>query len=157
SREREAGDPQPLPYLSDKDNLASGALDITLDAYMITQRMRDAGAAPARVTRTNFKHMYWNFAQMLTHHASNGCSLQPGDILGSGTTSGQTDDSRACLAEISSRGSKPFTLPNGESRSYLVDGDEVIFRGRAERDGAVGIGFGECRGIVLPAVAWPAA
>ena len=157
SRERAAGDPQPLPYLSDKDNLASGALDITLDAYMVTKRMRDAGEAPARVTRTNFKHMYWNFAQMLTHHASNGCSLQPGDILGSGTTSGPTDDSRACMAEISSRGSKPFNLPNGESRTYLVDGDEVLFRGRAERDGAVGIGFGECRGIVLPAVAWPSA
>jgi fumarylacetoacetase len=157
SRERAAGDPQPLPYLSDEDNLASGALDITLDAYIITKRMRDAGEAPARVTRTNFKHMYWNFAQMLTHHASNGCSLQPGDILGSGTTSGPTDDSRACLAEISARGSKPFNLPNGESRTYLVDGDEVIFRGRAERDGAVGIGFGECRGIVLPALAWPSA
>lgn len=157
SRERAAGDPQPLPYLTDKDNLASGALDITLDAYMVTKRMRDAGEAPARVTRTNFKHMYWNFAQMLTHHASNGCSLQPGDILGSGTTSGPADDSRACMAEISSRGSKPFNLPNGESRTYLVDGDEVIFRGRAERHGAVGIGFGECRGIVLPAVAWPSA
>ena len=97
-RERAASDPQPLPYLSDKDNLASGALDITLDAYMVTKRMRDAHEAPARVTRTNFKHMYWNFAQMLTHHASNGCSLQPGDILGSGTTSGPTDDSRACMA-----------------------------------------------------------
>ena len=157
SRERAAGDPQPLPYLSDKDNLASGALDITLDAYMVTKRMRDAGEAPAGVTRTNFKHMYWNFAQMLTHHASNGCSLQPGDILGCGTTSGPTDGSRACMAEISSRGSKPFNLPNSESRTYLVDGDKVIFRGRAERDGAVGIGYGECCGIVLPAVAWPSA
>lgn len=157
SRERAAGDPQPLPYLNDPANLAAGGLDITLDAYLVTARMRSEGAAPARVTRTNFRHMYWNFAQMLTHHASNGCSLQPGDILGSGTTSGPTDESRACLAEISQRGSKPITLPNGETRTYLLDGDEVIFRGRAERDGFAGIGFGECRGVVLPAVAWPAA
>jgi fumarylacetoacetase len=157
SRERAAGDPQPLPYLSDASDRAAGGLDITLDAYLVTARMRAEGAAPARVTRTNFRHMYWTFGQMLTHHASNGCSLQPGDILGSGTASGPTDDSRACLAEISSRGSKPFNLPNGETRSYLLDGDEVIFRGRAERDGFVGIGFGECRGVVLPAVAWPSA
>jgi fumarylacetoacetase len=157
SRERAAGDPQPLPYLDDPENLTSGALDIILDAYMLTARMRSDGVAPARVTRTNFKHMYWTFAQMLTHHASNGCSLQPGDVLGSGTTSGPTDDSRACLAEISARGSKPFSLPGGESRTYLQDGDEVIFHGRAERDGFVGIGFGECRSVVLPAVAWPSA
>ena len=157
SRERATGDPQPLPYLSDPGNLASGALDITLDAYLVTPRMKADGSAPARVTQTNFRHMYWNFAQMLTHHTSNGCNLQPGDILGSGTTSGPTDDSRACLAEISLRGSKPFSLPSGESRTYLQDGDEVIFRGRAERDGFVGIGFGECRGMVLPAVAWPSA
>jgi fumarylacetoacetase len=156
-RERAAGDPQPLPYLSDPDNLASGALDLTLEAYMVTPRMKADRAPPAPVTRTNFRHMYWNFAQMLTHHASNGCNLQPGDLLGSGTTSGPTDDSRACLAEISLRGSKPFTLPNGETRTYLQDGDEVIFRGRAERDGFVGIGFGECRGVVLPAVPWPSA
>ena len=155
SRERAAGDPQPLPYLSDPGDRALGGIDITLDAYLLTPRMRTAGAAPARVTRTNFRHMYWTFAQMLTHHASNGCSLQPGDILASGTTSGPTDDSRACLAEISARGSKPFALPSGESRTYLQDGDEVVFRGRAERDGHVGIGFGECRGVVLPAVTWP--
>ena len=157
SRERAAGDPQPLPYLSDPENLASGGLDITLDAYILTARLRTAGAPPTRVTRTNFRHMYWNFAQMLTHHASNGCSLQPGDLLGSGTTSGPTEDSRACLAEISARGSKPLNLPNGETRTYLQDGDEVIFRGRAERAGYVTIGFGECRGVVLPAVAWPSA
>lgn len=156
SRERAAGDPQALSYLSDPADRSLGGLDITLDAYLLTPRMRDAGAAPARVTRTNFRHMYWTFAQMLTHHASNGCSLRPGDILASGTTSGPTDDSRACLAEISARGSKPFTLPSGETRTYLQDGDEAIFRGRAERDGYVGIGFGECRGAVLPAVPWPA-
>jgi fumarylacetoacetase len=157
SRERAAGDPQPLPYLSDPDNLAAGALDITLDAYMLTARMRTNGSAPARVTRTYFRHMYWNFAQMLTHHASNGCNLQPGDLLGSGTASGPTDDSRACLAEISARGSAPFGLLSGESRTYLQDGDEVIFRARAERAGHTAIGFGECRGMVLPAVPWPSA
>ncbi len=152
SRDRAAGDPEPLPYLTSAENEAHGALDITLDAYWLTPRMRREGSPPARMTRTNFRHMYWNFAQMLTHHTSNGCSLQPGDLLGSGTTSDPTNDSRACLAEVSQRGTKSFTLANGEVRTYLLDGDEVIFRGRAERAGYVSIGFGECRGTVLPAI-----
>ena len=99
--------------------------------------MRADGAKPTRITRTNFIHMYWTFAQMLTHHMSNGCNLQPGDLLGSGTTSGPLDENRACLNELTNRGTHALALPNGETRGYLVDGDEVIFRGRAKRNGFV--------------------
>ncbi len=154
-RERTAGEPAPLAYLTTPQDAAEGGLAVALLAYLVTQRMRRDGLAPAAVTRTNFRHMYWTFAQMLTHHASNGCSLQPGDLIGSGTTSGPTDELRACLAEISQRGATPLKLPNGETRGFLEDGDEVIFRGRAERDGFVGIGFGECRAQISPALEWP--
>jgi fumarylacetoacetase len=154
---RPAGDPAPLPYLHSASDQASGGLDLTLDAYLLTPRMRREGAALARIVRTNFIHMYWTFAQMLTHHMSNGCNLRPGDLLGSGTASGPLDENRACLAEITDRGTRPLTLPNGETRVWLEDGDEVIFRARAERDGFVSVGFGECRGRIEPAPAWPSA
>jgi fumarylacetoacetase len=154
-RERTADEPEPLAYLTTPEDAAAGGLDLALTAYLVTPRMRLEGSTPAVMTRTNFRHMYWSFAQMLTHHASNGCSLQPGDLLGSGTTSGSTDESRACLAEISQRGATLLKLPNGETRAFLDDGDEVIFRGRAERNGFVGIGFGECRAQISPAVEWP--
>src|SRR5262249_49026254 len=154
---RPATDPAPLPYLCSAADQASGGLDLTLDAYLLTPRMRREGSAPARIARTNFIHMYWTFAQMLTHHMSNGCNLMPGDLLGSGTTSGPLDDNRACLSEITGRGAHMFTLPNGETHTWLEDGDEVIFRARAERDGFVAIGFGECRAPLEPAPAWPMA
>jgi fumarylacetoacetase len=129
-------------------------MDIRLEALLLTPRMREAGQAPARITLTNFRNMYWTFAQMVTHHMSNGCNLLPGDVLGSGTASGPTDDSRACYSEIT-EGTKPLALPNGETRLWLEDGDEIIFRGRAERAGHVPIGFGECRGVIAPAPEWP--
>jgi fumarylacetoacetase len=147
-------DPQPLPYLTCPRDQAEGLMDIGLEALLLTPRMREAGQAPARITLTNFQTMYWTFAQMVTHHMSNGCNLMPGDVLGSGTASGPTDDSRACYSEIT-EGRNPVTLPNGETRLWLEDGDEIIFRGRAERPGAVPIGFGECRGRIDPAPAWP--
>jgi fumarylacetoacetase len=155
ARQRGAGEPAPLPYLASPTNEAEGGIDIVLEAFILTPKMQTTGTAPSRVTSTNFRHMYWTLAQMLTHHASNGCKFVPGDLLGSGTCSGPTDDSRACLAELSQRGTAALTLAGGESRTYLLDGDEVIFRGRCERAGFVGIGFGECRGTVLPAPAWP--
>lgn len=99
--------------------------------------------------------MYWTFAQMLIHHTSNGCNLNPGDVLGSGTISGPTDESRACLAELTERGTALYDLGNGERRGYLLDGDEVVFSGRASRDGFVSIGFGDYRGRIDPAPAWP--
>ncbi|MBV9539176.1 MAG: fumarylacetoacetate hydrolase family protein, partial [Acidisphaera sp.] len=153
---RPEGDPRPFPYLLGASDQREGGLDITLEAYLHTPRMRSEGKPPSRVTRTNFVHMYWTFAQMLTHHASNGCNLRPGDLLASGTTSGPTDESRACLAELTERGTQTYDIGGGERRRYLEDGDEVIFRGRASREGFVSIGFGECRGRVAPAPAWPA-
>ncbi|HUZ75900.1 MAG TPA: fumarylacetoacetase [Stellaceae bacterium] len=152
---RADGDPKPLPHLYAKTDQEEGGIDLAMEAYILTPRMRERGVAPSRVTATNFKHMYWTFAQMVAHHMSNGCNLQPGDLLASGTCSGPSDDSRACLAELSARGSADIHLANGEVRRYLADGDEVIFRARAAREGHIAIGFGECRGRIEPAVPWP--
>ncbi|MSQ19796.1 MAG: fumarylacetoacetase [Betaproteobacteria bacterium] len=154
---RAPDDPKPLPYLFDKENEEEGGIDLKLEAYLVTPRMRAANAMPARISATNLTTLYWTFGQMLTHHASNGCNLLPGDLLGSGTTSGPTDESRACLAELSAYDAVDISLPNGETRRFLGDGDEVILRARAERAGAVTIGFGECRGRIDPAEPWPMA
>jgi fumarylacetoacetase len=148
---RPPGDPTPLPYLTGASDRSQGGLDVQLEAWLLTPRMRARGDNPHRLSSGNFRDMYWTLAQLLTHHASNGCNLQPGDLLGSGTVSGAADSSRGCLLELTARGTAPLRLPNGEERHYLEDGDEVILRGFAERDGARRIGFGECRGVVLPA------
>jgi fumarylacetoacetase len=150
--ERAVGDPEPLPYLDSPDNRAHGALDITLDVYLSSRAMRDCGDAPLRVSRSSFTQMYWTVAQMLTHHTSNGCNLRPGDLLGSGTVSGDAKDSRGCLLELTWRGAEPLQLPSGETRRFLEDGDEVVFRGYCEREGWRRVGFGECRGVVLPSL-----
>jgi fumarylacetoacetase len=146
------------PWIVTTDALApfrlaesTSAFDIELEARIQTAVMRARADEPYVVTRTNFRHMYWTFAQMIAHHASNGCNLRSGDLLGSGTASGPEDASRACLAEITARGKSTIALPNGQQRTWLEDGDEVILRGRASRDGYVSIGFGECRGVVEPA------
>jgi len=154
---RPASDPAALAYLTSQRERENGGFDLKLRASIVTRRMREARQGAERITSTNFKHMYWTFAQMLAHHTSNGCNLMPGDLIGSGTASGPSEESRACLAEITSRGTNPITLSNGETRSWLEDGDEVIFRARAEREGFTPIGFGECRGIIGPALDWPAA
>lgn len=146
-------EPPPLPHLDSAWNRAMGALGIRMQALILTPRMRAEGTAPAVLTDTDFAHLYWTCAQMVAHHGSNGCNLLPGDLLGSGTASGPEDSARACLAEILLTG--PVTLPNGETRNYLLDGDEIIFRARAEAPGATPIGFGECRGEIAPAIAWP--
>jgi fumarylacetoacetase len=148
---RGAGDPAPLPYLSDPRDQAAGGIDVTLEVWLLTAGMRAAGQAPHRLTAGNFKDMYWTVAQLLAHHTSNGCNLRPGDLIGSGTVSGPTKDSRGCLLELTQRGAEPVRLPNGEARAFLEDGDEIILRGHASRPGARRIGFGECRGLVLPA------
>ncbi len=150
---RPAGDPTPLPYLADRNDAAHGGLALTLEVWLLTEKMRAAGGTPHRLSSGNFQQMYWTLAQLLTHHASNGCNLQPGDLLGSGTVSGPTPDSRGCLLELTARGTEPLRLPDGEERRFLEDGDEVILRGYAERPGARRIGLGECRGRVLPAQA----
>ena len=153
--QRPRGDPSPLAYLNSQSDQAAGGFNIELDAYLSTSRMRAEGVEPVRIARTNFIHMYWTFAQMLTHHMSNGCNLQPGDLLGSGTTSGPLDENRACLNELTDRGARPLKLPNGETRGYLEDEDEVIFRARARREGSISIGFGDCRARVEVSPAWP--
>jgi fumarylacetoacetase len=145
---RDQGDPQPLAYLDDADDRARGGFDVTLEASLLTAKMRAAGLPPHRLSRSEAKTLYWTPAQMLTHHASNGCNLRPGDLFGSGTVSGPTDDSRACLLEITRRGVDPVSLPGGETRTFLADGDEVVVRGWCERAGAARIGFGECRGTI---------
>ena len=145
---RHAADPQPLAYLDDAGDRARGGFDVTLEAALLTARMRDAGMAPHRLSKSEAKSLYWTPAQMVTHHASNGCNLRPGDLIGSGTVSGPTDDSRGCLLEITRRGAEPVMLPTGETRTFLADGDEVILKGWCERGGAGRIGFGECRGTV---------
>ena len=146
-----AEDPQPLPYLSSADNSAQGGLDIHLEALIETPKMRDAKAAPARFTQPNYRHAYWTAAQMVAHHTVNGCNLQPGDLLGTGTLSGPTLDQACALIELTTGGKNPIQLPNGESRTWLEDGDTIILRGWCEKPGAARIGFGECVGTVLPA------
>ncbi len=145
---RPAGDPAPLPYLFDAGDQAHGGLDITIEVWLRTARMHATGDAPVRLSSGNARDMYWTVAQLLAHHASNGCNLQPGDLLGSGTISGADRGSRGCLLELAWRGSEPVRLPNGEDRRFLEDGDEVILRGHCAREGFVRIGFGDCSGEV---------
>jgi fumarylacetoacetase len=148
-----AQDPPVPPHLDSAWNRAHGALSIRMTAAILTPRMRTEGAPPFVLTETGFARMYWTAAQMVAHHASNGCNLLPGDLLGSGTVSGPEESARACLAEIGLTG--PVRLPNGETRRWLEDGDEIILRARAEAPGAVPIGFGECRAVIAPAPTWP--
>jgi fumarylacetoacetase len=145
---RPAGDPAPLPHLLDPDDQARGAFAIDFEVLLLTRSMRDAGAAPHPLSRSNAAMLYWTVAQMVAHHTSNGCNLQPGDLFGSGTVSGTEPGSEGCLLEMTRGGRNPVTLPNGETRRYLEDGDTVIFRARCHRDGYVTIGFGECCGVV---------
>jgi fumarylacetoacetase len=147
---RAEGDPQPLPYLHDDDNERAGGFAITLEVLISTSRMRANGHAPMRVSLGSFTTMYWTVAQLVTHHTSNGCNLQPGDLIASGTVSGPTPESRGCLLERTWRGSEPLTLPDGESRRFLEDGDEVVMRGWCERAGYRRIGLGDCRGVIVP-------
>jgi len=145
---RAAGDPAPLPYLLAAEDQARGGLDITVEVFLASRSMRDAGIPPLRISRGNFRDTYWTIAQMLAHHASNGCNLRTGDLFGSGTVSGPTRDSLGCLLELTRRGAEPFHLFEGEERRYLEDGDEVVLRAYCQREGSVRIGFGECRGLL---------
>ncbi|CAN5748070.1 fumarylacetoacetase [soil metagenome] len=150
--ERDAGDPQPLDYLASEANEKFGGLDIKLDVYIQTEKMRSENIEPHLLSRSNLKDLYWTIGQMLTHHASNGCNLQTGDLMATGTVSGQEDSERGCLLEMTKRGAEPVTLPSGETRKFLEDGDEIIMKGFCEREGFRRIGFGECRGRIVPAV-----
>ncbi|MEX2154309.1 MAG: fumarylacetoacetase [Gemmatimonadaceae bacterium] len=145
---RPAGDPAPLPYLSDAADQQRGGIDLTLEVWLRSAAMRANDAAPMLVSRGRFRDMYWTVGQMVAQHASNGCNLQPGDLIASGTVSGPSKESRGCLLERTWRGSEALELPTGERRAFLEEGDEVIMRGYAEREGFRRIGLGECVGVV---------
>jgi fumarylacetoacetase len=146
--ERPSSDPAVPAYLDSPANRDEGGLEVRLEALLSTEAMRRRGEPPQRIVATNFRHIYWTLAQMLAHHASNGCDMRPGDLFASGTVSGPEDEAKACLMEANERGTRPLQLPHGETRLWLQDGDEVQIRGRAEREGFVGIGFGPCDGRV---------
>ena len=146
---RASGDPSPLGYLQDSHDQRRGAFSIFVEVHLATERMRNEGIPPMRVSRGSFADMYWTLGQMVTHHASNGCNLRPGDLIASGTVSGPENDARGCLLERTWRGTEPLDLPTGERRAFLENGDEVIMRGYAEREGFRRIGFGECRGVII--------
>jgi fumarylacetoacetase len=148
---RQPGDPEPLPYLDAPENLERGGIDLILETLLCSKQMRARGTKPLALSRGNFREMYWTVAQLIAHHASNGCNLRPGDLLASGTVSGPDKGSRGCLLELTWRGTDPIGLPGGEERRFLEDGDEVIFRASAQREGFARIGFGECRGSIMPA------
>ena len=159
--QRDSEDPRPLGYLASDSNSQFGGIDLQLEVYLLTEQMQHQGFEPKLLTRGSFTNLYWTFAQMLTHHSSNGCNLRPGDMLGSGTVSGLTRDSRGCMLELTWDGDQqnalpgsqrtPIKLPTGEERKFLADGDSVIFRGFCETSDHRRIGFGVCTGQVLPA------
>jgi fumarylacetoacetase len=143
-------DPAPLPHLRDERDRNHGGFDIRVDVHLSTARMRETGAAPFRVSQASFLDMYWTPAQMIAHHTSNGCNLRPGDLIASGTISGAAPDAAGCLLERTLGGKQALALPGGETRRFLEDGDEVILSGYCERPGFRRIGFGECRGTIVP-------
>jgi fumarylacetoacetase len=149
---RPAGDPQPLPHLTDAADQQGGALDLELEVLLQTEQMRERAIAPHRIARSNARHLYWTVAQLVAHHASGGCNLQPGDLFGTGTISAPSVEGYGSILETTRGGKEPIRLPSGEERRFLEDGDEVFLRARGVREGFASIGFGECRAVVLPAL-----
>lgn len=149
---RDPADPQPMPYLTSAANSEAGGFDVELECLLETAQMRESGQAPVSLSRSNFKHSYWTVAQMVAHHSVNGCQLKAGDLFGSGTQSGPDPKEAGSLLELSNGGKQSIELGNGETRTFLEDGDCVIMRGFCAKDGAVRIGFGEVTGTVLPAL-----
>jgi len=144
---RPEGDPQPLPYLDSPFNREAGAFDIALEVWLKTPKMAKA----ARLSQSNALDAYWTAAQLLAHHTVNGCNLQTGDLLGTGTLSGPQPGQGGSLLELSRGGQQPLVLPGGETRSFLEDGDSVALRAFCEAPGAVRIGFGSVTGTIAPA------
>ena len=149
--DRPASHPQPLDYLESADNRQRGGFDIRIESWLSSQKMRDAGETDFRLSHSSFSHSYWSVAQMIAHHTVGGCNMRPGDLVGSGTQSGPTEQEAAALIEITRGGKQPISLPNGEKRTFLEDGDTVVLKGWCEAEGFRRIGFGECRGTVLQA------
>lgn len=148
---RGPSEPQPLPYLASDANRAKGAYDVRMEVLLTTEQSRAGKQAPARLSGSNFRDAYWNVAQLITHHTVNGCNLQPGDMLGTGTLSGPQPSEAGSLLELNHGGKNPIELPWGEKRTFLQDGDQVIMRAECVKAGYPRIGFGECSGTVLPA------
>ncbi len=149
---RPAGDPVPLPYLLDDKDQREGGLALELEVLLLTPGLKEKGLAPHKLSASNARYMYWTVAQMVAHHTSNGCNLQPGDLLGTGTISGTEHAESGSLLESSNGGKDPVRLESGEERRFLVDGDEIVLRARGRRDGYASIGFGDCRAVILPAL-----
>jgi len=147
---RAAGDPQPLAYLDSPQLRHSGAIDMQLEAYIETAKMRAGRQAPHRLSHSNFRHSYWSVSQLVAHHTANGCNLVAGDLLGSGTQSGPTPEEAGSLLELTAGGKQPLTLGSGETRTFLADGDRVTLKGWCEKPGHARVGFGEASGTVLP-------
>lgn len=158
---RDSDDPQPLDYLRTPADGPGSAIDITVEVWIATEQMRQKNIAPHMLSRGSFRDMFWTIDQMITHHASNGCNLTSGDLLASGTISGPTKESRGSMLELTWDGNdpatgkprprKPISLPTGETRTFIADGDEIIMKAYAQRDGFRRIGFGESRAIIVPA------
>jgi fumarylacetoacetase len=148
---RPAGDPEPLPYLHSASDQQCGSLNVKLEVLLLTGTMRENKLKPVLLSNSNVRDLYWTPGQLVVHHASNGCNLQIGDVLATGTISGPEESSSGCLLELTRNGAQPILLPTGESRTFLADGDEIILRGSCEAPGHPRIGLGDCRGIVLPA------
>jgi fumarylacetoacetase len=149
---RPAADPPPLEHLALGEHADVAALDVMLSVSLQSERMREENLPPQLVAQSNYRHAYWSFAQMLAHHTSNGCNLRPGDFIGTGTLSGPGAAELGSFLEVTRGGRQPFMLPTGEARNFIADGDAVVMRAWCAREGAARIGFGECTGIVLPAV-----
>lgn len=146
---RPEGDPEPLAYLLDVADQDAGGIDISLRVLLSSSRMRAEGQAAAEIIHSNTRYLYWTPAQMVAHHTINGCNLEPGDLIGSGTISGPVEAELASMLELTAGGSRPVTLPNGEQRTFLMDGDEITLQGRCERAGFASIGFGNCAGTIV--------
>jgi fumarylacetoacetase len=146
---RPPSDPMPLPYLASEKDRHEGGLDLNIEVYIRSMLMREGRLRPTRLSAASLADMYWTPAQMLTHHASNGCNLRPGDLFASGTVSGPEPGSQGCLLELTRRGAEPIVLPTGEERKFLHDGDEIVLRAYLQREGAARIGLGECSGLIV--------
>ena len=146
---RSAGDPEPLPYLWDDADRRTGAFDIALEALLLTEGLTAKGLPPHRMSASNTTDLYWTIAQLVAHHTCGGCDLGPGDLFGTGTISGPTEEGYGSLIELCADGQRQTSLASGETRTFLEDGDEVIFRAYCRKDGFVPIGFGECRARII--------
>jgi fumarylacetoacetase len=148
---RPATDPKLLAYLNSAADQEHGSLNIKLEVFISTTTMRENKLDPFLLSESNMRDLYWTPAQLITHHTSNGCNLQVGDVLATGTISGPADVSAGCLLELTRNGVQSILLPTGESRRFLLDGDEIILRGSCEAPGQPRLGLGECRAAILPA------